>query len=185
MQVFSAAAAVRSLGLALVLVSDDDLRFREISGGTSPAKALTFLQTEVHNVVDHDDLEESTTFRALMTYLVVPHSSKSPSVDEDDSRPRKRTKSDSSDTEMIQDETTTTLAMPCVGAHLLRSVEDPVEKEYRQHGVAEGGYEPVSGTVYAQRNEVFEKVLVYISSDGSRQPQVDMVDFKFGLPGTA
>ncbi|KAF8907826.1 Muskelin N-terminus-domain-containing protein [Gymnopilus junonius] len=47
-------------------------QFREMCEDGPPVKALTFLQTQVSSVVDHSNVQETETFRALLTHLLVP-----------------------------------------------------------------------------------------------------------------
>jgi hypothetical protein len=47
-------------------------QFREMCEDDAPIKALSFLQTQVSNVVDHDSPKETEIFRALLTHLLSP-----------------------------------------------------------------------------------------------------------------
>lgn len=47
-------------------------RFRELCEEANPVAALNFLQKEVANVVDHQNLQEEEQFRGLLSYLLSP-----------------------------------------------------------------------------------------------------------------
>jgi hypothetical protein len=47
-------------------------RYREMCEEQPAVKALTFLQNEVANVVNHSDIKESDEFRSLMKHLLAP-----------------------------------------------------------------------------------------------------------------
>lgn len=52
-------------------------QFREMCEDDAPIKALSFLQTQVSNVVDHSNPKETEVFRGLLTHLLSPKPSTS------------------------------------------------------------------------------------------------------------
>ncbi|CDO76971.1 hypothetical protein BN946_scf184281.g18 [Trametes cinnabarina] len=147
-------------------------QFREMCEDGPPIKALTFLQTKVSEVVNHDDPEEAKAFRLLLsTHLLSafpraavgdpmpssgPPSVSGPStVREDSPPPRKRSRPSSPE--------------PAASASNLVSVvrweTDPSE--------AEGG--APSPERFRQRTEMFERLMVFINED-AKQPDKNLID---------
>lgn len=139
----------------------------------SPVKALNFLQTEVSSVVDHNDPHETELFRSLLTHLLSPSSGpsvKTPTSDpeHEDSPPKKRSRPITPDTPGdAEDPPPRTL-----NANSLRESADPLE---------EGGKVP-SGDRFKDRNDLFEKLLEYISQD-EKQPSGSLLDIIDGAVG--
>ncbi|KAI9062824.1 hypothetical protein FKP32DRAFT_1572733 [Trametes sanguinea] len=145
-------------------------QFREMCEDGPPIKALTFLQTKVSEVVDHDDPEEAKAFRSLLsTHLLSafppvppadptpsarPASEASPSGEREDSPPpRKRSRPSSP------------VAAASRPASVVRWEKDPSEEE--------GG--APSPQRYRQRTEVFERLMVFINED-AKQPDKNLID---------
>jgi len=181
-------------------------QFREMCEEMPAVTTLNFLQTEVSAMVDHTNPEEAESFRALLSYLLVSpvttpsHSRTSSSASRSgkpghviDAPPRKkRTRPNTPvgswtnklDKDEIMGDLTRSVSSlvsvaerpiraNSVNAYVLRAEEDVEELKTRDDVAT-----PVSGARYAQRMEVFECLLKYIS-DENKQPSgklVDMVD---------
>ena len=137
-----------------------------------PIKALTFLQTRVFSVVNHEDPDEAKVFRALLSAHLLsapprplPSSASgtstptgaspaaAPSGREDSPPPRKRSRPSSPNPDTDE------------GDSVIRLDEDPVE---------EGG-NPPSPERYRQRTAMFEKLLGFINED-AKQPDMNLMD---------
>ena len=169
----------------------------------SPVTTLNFLQTEVAAVVDHTNHEEAESFRALLSYLLAQpptapsHSRTSSSASWSgksahtaDAPPRKkRTRPNTPigmwtskiDKDEIMADFTRSISTRVsaaeqpvhansVNAHVLRAEEDVEELKARDDVSS-----PVSGSRYAQRMEVFENLLRFISEE-NKQPSGDLLD---------
>lgn len=140
-----------------------------------PIKALTFLQTRVFSVVNHEDPEEAKVFRALLSahLLSAPprpalssgsgtstptttRRSGSPTAAlsgrEDSPPPRKRSRPSS--------------PSPDTAESVIRLDADPAEVE---------GGNPPSPERYRQRTMMFEKLLVFMNQD-AKQPDMNLMD---------
>ncbi|KAI0685090.1 Muskelin N-terminus-domain-containing protein [Cerioporus squamosus] len=150
-------------------------QFREMCEDGPPIKALTFLQTRVSSVVNHDDPEEAQVFRSLLsahllaaparptppTRAATPVSSGggrsgsgSPESGRADSPPpRKRSRP--------------TSPMPggSGSGSVLRFEEDPIE----------AGGNPPSPERYRQRTQMFERLLAFVNDD-AKQPDENLLD---------
>ena len=171
----------------------------------SPVTTLNFLQTEVAAVVDHTNHEEAESFRALLSYLLAPpataptpsHSRTSSSASWSgksghtaDAPPRKKrtrpntpvgTWTNKIDKDEIMADFTRSISTlvsaaerpvhaNSVNAHVLRAEEDVEELKARDDVSS-----PVSGSRYAQRMEVFENLLRFISEE-NKQPSGNLLD---------
>lgn len=145
-------------------------------------KALNFLQTEVSSVVDHSDPEEAECFRALLTHLLNP-APLSPPVKEPvppkigSSPPKKRSRPSTPGgnwTDKLEDDEADYAHLTgSVSAHVLKSCEDPLERELRASDP-----QKLDEARFSQRNAVFESLLRFIS-EKDKQPcgsLLDMVD---------
>ncbi|KAJ6625829.1 Muskelin N-terminus-domain-containing protein [Mycena sp. CBHHK59/15] len=150
-------------------------QFREMCEDVSPTKALNFLQTAVSNVVDHDDPEETESFRGLLSYLLAPSAAplsshphlKTPSSgsDHEDSPPRKRSRPNTpEDSEMTSPPALIAPAAKIApfDAQFVRETEDPEE-------LKADGSSAVSATRFQQRNSLFESLLEFVSKE-AKQP---------------
>ncbi|KAI0675370.1 Muskelin N-terminus-domain-containing protein [Trametes maxima] len=146
-------------------------QFREMCEDEPPIKALTFLQTRVSAVVNHEDPEEAKDFRMLLaTHLLsaFPHVEPGTSATtqpeassdagasiarEDSPPPRKRSRPSS----------------PQVPSELaIRMEKDPLEESSAP-----------SPERFRQRTEMFEKLMAFINED-ARQPDQNLVDMMSG-----
>jgi hypothetical protein len=137
-------------------------------------QALNFLRNEVSSVVNHNDMEESLEFRALVEHLLPSGSISLPSVPvvhqtdvtmED--LPNWTDKLDEEGDELVagsSPEPSTPLS------DILCAIEDPEEWDD-----ATPSSRSVSGALYAQRMEVFESLLDFIG-DKYRQPRKGLME---------
>lgn len=142
-----------------------------------PIKALTFLQTKVSAVVNHDDSQEAQAFRSLLSAHLLsafprtasgessassslrPISVAGPSTAREDSPPpRKRSRSNSP-------ARTTTATTNSDDVSIIRWERDPCEPE---------GTAP-SPERFRQRTEMFERLMAFINED-AKQPDKDLLD---------
>lgn len=159
----------------LVLFLTPSARFREMCEETSPIKALNFLQTDVSAVVNHSDPVEANSFRSLLTHLLFPTNqtvppslpSNQPSVDVDSAPQRTHSSTD----EYKSGEGISSRAMT-VDVNTLRGAEDPLEREARDTSNGEG---QLTAARFAQRNEVFESLLEFVS-ESEKQPVGSLLD---------
>lgn len=165
-----------------------------------------FLQTQVSPVVNHDDQRETEDYRSLMTFLLAPKAaapsivpsllptsvsaSNTPSPLSDTGSAesiadgwtrmgsRGSTPSDgawSNEIVEISDDDTepfNRVSHPKLSAELLRSLEDPLEKKHRGSGKGTA----MSAERYAQRTEVFEGLLEFVS-EWDKEPSGSLLDF--------
>ena len=134
-----------------------------------PIKALTFLQTKVSAVVNHDDPQEAQAFRSLLSAHLLsafprpapgdtasssrPTSVAGPSTARADSPPpRKRSRSSSP-------------ARTSDDGSIIRWERDPCESE---------GTAP-SPERFRQRTEMFERLMAFINED-AKEPDRDLLD---------
>ncbi|EJF65436.1 hypothetical protein DICSQDRAFT_79600 [Dichomitus squalens LYAD-421 SS1] len=155
-------------------------QFREMCEDGPPIKALTFLQTRVSSVVNHEDPDEAKVFRALLSahLLAAPPrpatasgsgTSTPSSIDvsaaatataarADSPPPRKRSRPSTPNPAALE--------APSVGGpSVLRLDEDPAE---------EGG-SPPSPERYRQRTAMFEQLLSFVNED-AKQPDLNLID---------
>ncbi|KAF9010759.1 Muskelin N-terminus-domain-containing protein [Cyathus striatus] len=141
-------------------------QFREMCEDESLVKTLKFLQTDVAQVVDHMNASEEETFRSLLTHLLSrpppPESPTTPSADSSES---------GSWTSKISEGDLSSPSTPVenVNVNALWNTMDPLELQYTD------GRSPPSATHYAQRMEVFEDLLEYIS-ESDKEPSGSLLD---------
>lgn len=178
-------------------------RFREMCEEQPAVKALRYLQTEVSDVVDHTNPEETKVFRSLLKHLISPSASVStgdPSISardvvEREEPPKKRSRPDTPDevwTNVIDGEdddtqhpshpSTESIPRSSTPAKRNRAVlqmdEDPEETRLREEGK-----KPVSAKRFSQRTEIFESLLAFVGEE-VKQPKgslLDLVDAEDGL----
>ncbi|KAF8550620.1 galactose oxidase [Imleria badia] len=179
-------------------------RFREMCEEQPAVKALRYLQTEVSEVVDHTNPEETSVFRSLLTHLLSPSamisvgepSIPSREVVEREEPPKKRSRPNTPDgvwTNVIDGEDDDTphashtppesiprASMPGKRSRaVLQMDEDPVETRLRE----EEGRKPVSAERFSQRTDMFERLLAFVGEE-VKQPKgslLDLVDAEDGL----
>ncbi|KAL1942840.1 hypothetical protein VTO73DRAFT_5080 [Trametes versicolor] len=129
-------------------------QFREMCEDAPSIKALTFLQTRVSAVVNHEDAEEAKAFRSLLSAHLLsafprgaPETREASGVEDEDSPPPRKRSRPSSPTPVVRWE------------------QDPLE---------EGGSAP-SPERFRQRTEMFERLMAFINED-SKQPDQNLVD---------
>lgn len=166
-------------------------------------KALRYLQTEVSDVVDHTNPEETSMFRSLLAHLLSPSALISvgdPSISardvaEREEPPKKRSRPDTPDevwTNVIDGEdddaqhpshpSAESVSRSSTPAKRNRTVlqmeEDPEETKLREEG-----RKPVSAERFSQRTEMFESLLAFVGAE-VKQPKgslLDLVDAEDGL----
>ena len=145
-----------------------------------PIKALTFLQTRVSSVVNHEDPDEAKVFRALLSahLLAAPLRSATASgsgastpantnipataARADSPPPRKRSRPS---TPVLDPGAAEASSAAVAGMSVVRLDEDPAE---------EGG-NPPSPERYRQRTLMFEKLLSFVNED-AKQPDMNLMD---------
>jgi hypothetical protein len=169
---------------------------------STPSEALRFLKSQVSPVVNHNDQKETEDYRSLTTFLLAPKPSPPPVIPsllptsastsnnpsplsdrssesiKDDwiTGSRGSTPSDgtwSSEMVEVSDDDTeliNRISHPRLSADLLRSIEDPMEKREGGKGKA------MSAERYAQRTEVFECLLDFVS-EWDKEPSGSLLDF--------
>lgn len=166
-------------------------RFREMCEDGAPIKALTFLQTRVSSVVNHEDAEEARTFRALLSAHLLaaparppvassssrpasslgfgagPVAGASASAHADSPPPRKRSRPSSP----ASGGGSGIDAGAEVGAAVIRYDEDPLE-------AADGASAP-SPERYRQRTEMFERLLGFVNAE-AKQPEESLMEMWSG-----
>ncbi|KXN90804.1 Muskelin [Leucoagaricus sp. SymC.cos] len=178
-------------------------QFREMCEDSTPTKALMFLQTQVSPVVNHDNQRETEDYRSLMTFLLAPRptapslvssffpvsvaASDNPSPLSDAGstesiadgwtkmKSRAGTPDDGGWSQENSDEDTDSfsrISFPKLSAELLRSIEDPMEKQQRRSTKDAA----MSADRYAQRTEVFESLLEFVS-EWDKEPSGSLLDF--------
>lgn len=165
-------------------------------------KALRYLQTEVSEVVDHANPEETSMFRSLLAHLLSPGVSISaghPStaardVVEREEPPKKRSRPNTPDevwTNVIDGEEEDAVQQPSMtevvprcstpakrNRAVLQMDEDPEETRMREEG-----QKSVSAARFSQRTEMFESLLAFVGEE-VKQPKgslLDLVDADDGL----
>ncbi|KAG6865484.1 hypothetical protein C0991_002196 [Blastosporella zonata] len=177
-------------------------QFREMCEDAAPIKALSFLQTEVSAVVDHNDAKETDTFRSLLTYLLSPSTltpsptpssslpstsmkyilpSKAKEAREDDDEhgdgppPRKRSRSRSPDHEDDHETWTSRLEEDLPMAQGPVNMHALLETEDPGEHGTDATRGKLTAARFAQRNEVFERLLPFVS-DNAKQPSGSLLD---------
>lgn len=166
-------------------------RFREMCEEQPAVKALRYLQTEVSDVVDHTNPEETSVFRSLLAHLLTP----SALISDPSEPPKKRSRPNTPDevwTNVIDGEDddgqhgshTPPESIPRASTPgkrnraVLQMDEDAVETRMREEGK-----KAVSAERFSQRTEMFERLLVFVGEE-VKQPQgslLDLVDAEDGL----
>jgi hypothetical protein len=173
-------------------------RFREMCEDAPAVKALNFLQNDVSSTVDHNSSEETSTFRSLLSHLLIPpkpptladsHQPSGPDTagadsepeDNDDEPPKKRSRQSTPEeawTSMLDDEGIIVACAPNPLAHSNRAIvsmkEDPEEKGMRDAASS------LSAERFQQRTEVFESLLQFVGED-AKQPSGNLLDMMHGV----
>jgi hypothetical protein len=130
---------------------------------------LTFLQRDVHAVVDHYSVEETATFRALHSYLFDPVSSSfhsdSKSLPDEDVEMGNAVNADASPSGSEQ-KFGGRRAMPAI-------------PELQKDNVEGDAHPDLTPERFRQRTCVFESLLKLINAD-AKQPTTDLVDLVDG-----
>ncbi len=139
-----------------------------------PIKALTFLQTRVSLVVNHEDPDEAKVFRALLSaHLLSAPPRPAPSSGSGTSTPTATRASSSpaavqsgrADSPPPRKRSRPSSPISNTAESVIRLDEDPVE---------EGG-NPPSPERYRQRTMMFEKLLGFMNED-AKQPDMNLMD---------
>ncbi|KAI0829852.1 Muskelin N-terminus-domain-containing protein [Trametes gibbosa] len=144
-------------------------QFREMCEDGPPIKALTFLQTRVSEVVNHEDPQEAKDFRSLLSAHLLsafPRAMpKTAPVTEVETVIEVSTDTDRDDTPLPRKRSRP--GSPEQGLKpIIRWEEDPVE---------EGDGTAPSPDRYRQRTEMFERLMAFIN-DGEKEPDQNLVD---------
>jgi hypothetical protein len=156
-------------------------------------KALNFLQNDVSTTVDHNSLEETSTFRSLLSHLLIPSKPPTPAVsrrasdpgitgadsesEESDEPPKKRSRQSTPEeawtSRLDEEDIIAACASPSPSvqsSHAIVSMkEDPEEKSVRDSA------SPLSAEHFQQRTEVFESLLQFVGED-AKQPSGNLLD---------
>ena len=166
-------------------------------------KALRYLQSEVSDVVDHTNPEETSVFRSLLAHLLSPSALISvgdPSISSGDAvereePPKKRSRPntpdevwtnviDGDDDDAQHPSPTPPESIPRCSTPgkrnraVLQMDEDAVETRMREEGS-----KAVSAERFGQRTDMFERLLAFVGGE-VKQPQgslLDLVDAEDGL----
>jgi len=161
--------------------------FRELCEDASPMKALSYLQNEVSELVNHDDPEEASLFRSLLTHLLAPSARSIPSAPASRTSRRKRTRSaepeekvarqreSGEDDDAMVDGTSSSQ----MRVEVRRSIEKPrsvftFEEDPGERALSEGA-QPPSPARYKQRLEVYEKLMKFVNAD-AKEPDKSLLD---------
>jgi hypothetical protein len=176
-----------------------------------PLKALRYLQTDVSEVVDHNNPEETSIFRSLLAHLLAPAtplviddpSVTSRDVIEPHEPPKKRSRPNTPDeawTDVIDGDDDGELSPVNPSAGYAPSSPLPpfntlvgtqkrnrsilqMDEDAEEATFRDGGTKPLSAERFRQRTEVFEGLLVFVGED-AKQPEgslLDLVDAENGL----
>jgi muskelin len=173
-------------------------RFRELCEEVPAVKALGFLQNDVSTAVDHNNPEETSVFRSLLSHLLVPSKPTTPAISRRQSDPDTTgAESESEDSgappkkrsrQSTPDETWTSrldedaaMAESVSSDHSVQShraiitmKEDPEESGLRDTS------NTVSAERFQQRTEVFESLLKFVGKD-AKQPSGNLLDIMSGV----
>ncbi len=138
-----------------------------------PIKALTFLQTRVSSVVNHDDPEEAKVFRSLLsTHLLAAPARPPPPTRASTSGSSGGSRGGSSDAGRADSPPPRKRSRPSSpmpggpgSGSVLRFDEDPIE----------AGGNPPSPERYRQRTQMFERLLAFVNDD-AKQPDENLLD---------
>ncbi|KII92653.1 hypothetical protein PLICRDRAFT_480070 [Plicaturopsis crispa FD-325 SS-3] len=138
-------------------------QFREMCEELPPVKALNFLQTEVSAAVDHNNADETRTFRSLLSHLLAPPARPIQSGGSRSDTPESSwTNKLGDDNENMDDGTT--------DSDFLMSQEDPEERNLRGEGAV-----PLNVDRFQQRTEVFETLLRFVD-ESAKEPSGSLLD---------
>lgn len=162
-------------------------QFREMCEDVPAVKALNFLQNDVSTTVDHSNPEESSTFRSLMSHLLIPSKPPTPAIsyrpsnpesaeadsdlEDSDEPPKKRSRQSTPEEawtdKLDQDEA---IVERVSSAHSLQSNrrivsmnEDPEERSAHDEATS------LSAERFQQRTQVFESLMKFIG-ENAKQP---------------
>lgn len=167
-----------------------------------PIKALNYLQTEVSSVVDHSNAEETSVFRSLLGYLLVPSESsgfkKPPTRDDVPSRleiPAGLATGESSPMKIVSPENEPegeSIMFVAKDEEMGEFVASPTSTDVdskestvpapRQAVTMQadpiereisGGKAP-SAEIFKERTDVFEQLMVFVNDD-AKQPDKDLI----------
>ncbi|KIJ07718.1 hypothetical protein PAXINDRAFT_89958, partial [Paxillus involutus ATCC 200175] len=186
-------------------------KFREMCEEQPPLKALRYLQTDVSEVVDHNNPEETSIFRSLLAHLLAPAtplviddpSVTSRDVIEPHEPPKKRSRPNTPDeawTDVIDGDDDGELSPVNPSAGYAPSSPLPpfntlvgtqkrnrsilqMDEDAEEATFRDGDTKPLSAERFRQRTEVFEGLLVFVGED-AKQPEgslLDLVDAENGL----
>jgi hypothetical protein len=169
-------------------------RFREMCEEAPAVKALNFLQNDVSMTVDHDNPEETSVFRSLLSHLLMPSKPPTPTIsrrssnhgtaelgdsdsEDADAPPKKRSRQSTPEeawtNKLDEDELTIQSVSSDQSVQSNRRIvsikEDPEERSVR------GEESSLSAERFQQRTEVFESLMEFIGED-AKQPPGNLLD---------
>ncbi|KAI0744125.1 Muskelin N-terminus-domain-containing protein [Daedaleopsis nitida] len=167
-------------------------QFREMCEDGSPIKALTFLQTRVSSVVNHEDPEEARIFRSLLSAHLLAAPARSSVSAASSSRPASSLgfgaggpgtgpSSPSASAPGATAGASSSRASgvgsgPDVGSAALRFDEDPLEAAANAAGASAP---PPSPERYRQRTQMFERLLGFVNAE-AKQPDESLMEMWSG-----
>lgn len=161
-------------------------------------KALNFLQKDVSATVDHSNSEETSTFRSLLSYLLMPSKPPTPAIsrrtsgldttdadsesEDSGAPPKKRSRqstpeeawTSSLDEDQIMAEYASSERSLQLKGGILSMKEDPEERGVRSDASS------LSAERFKHRTEVFEKLLEFVGED-AKQPSGNLLDLVHGV----
>lgn len=170
-------------------------RFRELCEEVPAVKALGFLQNDVSTAVDHNNPEETSVFRSLLSHLLVPSKPPTPAIsrrpsdpdttgaesesEDSGAPPKKRSRQSTPDetwtSKLDEDAAIMESTSPDRSYRAIITMkEDPEERGLRDTA------NPVSAERFQQRTEVFESLLKFVGKD-AKQPSGNLLDIMSGV----
>jgi len=139
----------------------------------SAVKALNFLQNDVSKTVDHDNPEETSIFRSLLSHLLIP--SKPPTPPK--KRSRQNTPEEAWTNKLDGDEAVTERFSFDRSLHSNRRIVN-MEEDPEERGFREGS--SLSAERFQQRTELFESLMKFVGED-AKQPSANLLDMINGV----
>jgi hypothetical protein len=161
-------------------------------------KALSFLQNEVSTTVDHNNPEETSIFRSLLSHLLVPSKPSTPAISrrssdpdttgadsesEDSGAPPKKRSRQSTPEEawtskLDEGELMMERAWPDYSLRSNRAIVS-MKEDAEELGLRDSA-NPLSAERFQQRTEVFESLLKFVGED-AKQPSSNLLDMISGV----
>jgi muskelin len=162
-------------------------------------KALNFLQNDVSMTVDHNDPEETSVFRSLLSHLLVPSKPPTPAIsrrpsdlgtaeaesesDDSDAPPKKRSRQSTPEeawtSKLGEDDVTAESTSSGHSLHSDRAIVSTKEKNPEDGEVGDEA-SSLSAERFQQRTEVFESLVVFVG-ENAKQPSGNLLDMMHGV----